>query len=275
MGPQVANETQPARGSAWQAGSPVNRALDHPEARAAFVQQEVLNAKAKFARFFKAAGLNATEQDAFLKRLSEFAEAKLDLVAEVRAKGYGPMNPPQDPQAYLELFRADHAVDAVFADQLRTLLGDERYQEFAAHRRSIPETNVADRLVARLFETDAPLTIQQASQLVSILQEERFREGAASSPHNTLNGVFVSSSTRGGALGQSNLIHGNVMMPGLDWLASITDAAMKRAEAVLSPNQLAELRQLQVQQTIEYRLAPPAPPQPDVATLLGQPKSGK
>lgn len=62
----------------------------------------------------------------------------------------------------------------------------------------------------------------------------------------------------GGTQAISNVAQGDLMMPGLAWVAPVTDAAVKRAQELLTPRQMIALRQLQAQQTASYRLAPPA-----------------
>jgi RNA polymerase sigma factor (sigma-70 family) len=254
------------RARAWQATSPVNYALEHPDARAAFVQHEVSRAKAKFDRFFQLAGLSPADQERFLAVIRNFAEAKLDLTASVREQGYGPNNVPTDPQALTSLFALDAQVENEYADKLRALLGDERFKQYYNYRKTLPELNVAEHLASQLYASDTPLTAEQSAQLVRLLRDTRFDKQATPSPTNTLNGTFIPDSTYVAAVKQSNLIFGDIMMPNIDWLAPVTDAAIARAEAVLAPAQVAALRRLQASQAAELQLAPPVPKQPDVST---------
>jgi RNA polymerase sigma factor (sigma-70 family) len=249
-----------AQPSGWRTTSPIDRALESPEARPSFVQQEVLNVQRKFDRFFKVAGLSEREQEAFLNLMKDFAEAKVDLTAEARAQGYGPRNPPPDPAVLQELFKSDYKVEAVYMEKFRALLGDERYRQFVDFRGVIPEVNVADELAAQLYDTDHPLTAQQASELVRVLKEHRYRSGSAPAPTNTFNGAFISDATQQASLTESNLTNGNITLPALDWRAPITDAAIARAAGVLTSSQLAALRQLQARQVVQFALAPAIAP---------------
>lgn len=267
-------ENAAARAAAWQTTSPVNFALDHPEARAAFVAQEMARARAKFDRFFRQAGLSAGEQDRFLDVLKNFAEAKLDLTASVRAQGYGPYNVPQDPEALRALFKVDSEVDGEFMGNLRTLLGDERFRQFTAYRKSIPEINAADQLAGLLYAGDTPLTPAQARQLVQVLQENRFDKRATPSPTNMFNGAFIPDSANQAAMVQSNLMFGDIMMPGIDWRAPVTDAAVARAASILAPAQISALRQMQAQQAAQMLLAPPPPRQADASASRTKPAGG-
>jgi hypothetical protein len=67
------------------------------------------------------------------------------------------------------------------------------------------------------------------------------------------------------ALGQSTQQTG---MSSLDWRAPVTDAAVARAESILTPTQFAALRQLQAQQVAQYQLAPPPPANSPAAVKL-------
>jgi hypothetical protein len=116
--------------------------------------------------------------------------------------------------------------------------------------------NVADELAAQLYATDHPLTAQQASELVQVLKDHRYRSAAAPGPTNTLNGAYLSDESRQATLVESNLVNGNITLPALDWRAPITDAAINRAASVLTPSQLAALRQLQARQVVQFALAP-------------------
>lgn len=275
----VSGKTNPASiqqtgASAWQLGSPVNNALDHPEARAAFIEKEVQRAKSKFSRFFNSAGLSADEVDKFLAVIADFAQAKLDLSADVRAQGYGPYNVPQDPDAYYELFKVDAEVDSEYMNNLRTVLGDNLYQQFLAYRGTIPVFNLTDALASQLSNTGNPLTTQQADQMVQDLKANPFSAAPAPSAANTLNGTFISNSTLGNAKAESNIVNGDIMMPSLDWQAPVTDAAITSAQSVLTTAQLAVLQEIQAQQVIQYQTAPPTPPQPDILELVRQKRGG-
>jgi hypothetical protein len=275
----VSGKTKPANiqetgESAWQIGSPVNYALDHSEARAAFIEKEVQRAKSKFSRFFNSTGLSADEVDKFLAVIANFAQAKLDLTAEIRAQGYGPYNVPQDADAYYELFKVDAEVDSEYMNDLHAMFSDDIYQQFVAYRKSIPVLNLTDALASQLSNSGNPLTTQQADQMAQDLKMNPFSAAPVPSAANTMNGFFISNSTLSNAMAESNIVNGDIMMPSLDWQAAVTDAAIAGAESVLTPAQLAVLRQMQAQQVIQFQTAPPTPPQPDILELVRQKNGG-
>lgn len=248
--------TSAQRQAAWAVGSALNLALEKPDGKAAFVRQEVLRAEDRFRRLFDELQLSPEQRAAMQQLFQRYAEAKLDYYETVRAEGFGPMNPPQDPKVLLELLRMEDRLDATFARDLRHALGEEGASKFADFRRLVPVANVAEQLAGRLYTTKEPLTAVQATGLMAILQAHPYQPGTTTLPGSTFAGEALGL---GSTNARSNLVHGDLMMPGLAWSAPITDAALDRAQAVLTPRQIAALRELQAQQAASYKLSPPAP----------------
>jgi hypothetical protein len=254
--PGASPMAEPAlRRTAWAAASAINVALESPTGKAVFVRQEVLRAENRFRRLFDEMQLSREQREWMRQQFKSYAEAKLDYYETVRAAGFGPMNPPQDPKVLLELLRMENQVDSAFAQNLRGVLGDDGARKFADYGKLVPAWNVAEQLAGRLYDTGDPLTPTQAREFVAVLQNNPYRVGTDNLPGSTLAGEAV---VLDGARGLSNLVHGDLMMPGLAWNAPITDAALDRARGILTPRQIAALRVLQAQQVASYQLAPPA-----------------
>jgi hypothetical protein len=134
--------------------------------------------------------------------------------------------------------------------------------------------NLTDQLASQLSTTDNPLTAQQADQMIQVLKANPFSAAPTPSSANTLNGTFISNSILDNAKGESNIVNGDIMMPSLDWQAPVSDAAIADAKSVLTPAQLAVLQQIQAQQVVQYQMAPPTPPQPDILELVRQKQGG-
>jgi hypothetical protein len=92
----------------------------------------------------------------------------------------------------------------------------------------------------------------------------RLNPQASGSPESTMNGAVISRSSLTGALAQAMQQSGLTL---LDWHAPVSDAAMREANAVLSPTQLAALKRLQAEQAMQLQIAPPPP-----AGFLGGPR---
>ena len=260
------------RRAAWAATSAINVALESPAGKAAFVRQEVLRADDRFRRFFDEVQLSPQQRESIRREFQRYAEAKLDYYESVRAQGFGPMNPPQDPKVLLELLRMENQVDSAFAQNLRHVLGEEGARKFIDYRKIVPALNVIEQLAGRLYDTSEPLTPAQARGLVEVLQNNPYLERTETSSGSTLAGQAVPLD---GAKGLSNLVHGDLMMPGLAWGAPITDAAIERTPGILGPRQVAALRELQAQQAASYQLAPPAAKGATPAEALALYRKGK
>lgn len=138
---------------------------------------------------------------------------------------------------------------------LRAALGDDGYKSFQQYSALGPERNVADQLASELYSTNEPLTPAQADQLVQVLAQNRFAPQSSPSPSATLNGTFIDPRTYGRLRVQELGPNGTT---GVTWAAPVTDTALSRAGAVLTPVQVAALRQLQAQQALAFQLAPPS-----------------
>jgi RNA polymerase sigma factor (sigma-70 family) len=249
----------PAASRAPSQGALMDYVLDHPETHAAFIQQQELRMKARYERFFRTAGLSAEQQNKVVHTLTASLADELDFMGALRSQGMGVGNMPQDPEERARLEGMIREKKQAAQADLRAQLGDERFQKFAQYSGTIPERNVADQLASQLYDTDAPLTAPQADQLAQILAQNRFKPEAKPSPTSTLNGTFITTQAIRGRVGQA-MQQGGMNL--LDWQAPVTDAAIARAESVLSPAQVAALKQLQAQQVTQIQLAPPPPNAP-------------
>ena len=258
-------EPPPTRPAASQSGPAMDYVLEHPETQAIFVEQQVLRAKAHYDRFLRASGLATEQQDQFLKEIKELSAGDLDLMAALHAQGLGVGNLPKDPQAQAQFQKllSEHQESAqATLNNLHTLMGDDLFKKFQQYTGTIAERNVADQVAAQLYYTDAPLTAPQADQLAQLLAQNRFSGQPRPSPTTTMSGTFITQQALNGRIGQVMQQQG---MSLIDWLAPVTDAAIARAQAVLTPAQLAALQHVQAQQVTQIQLAPPPPASPTEA----------
>jgi RNA polymerase sigma factor (sigma-70 family) len=247
-----------APASASTLGATMDYVLDHPEVQAAFVQEQTLRARARYGPFFKTANLSPEQQRQVLNAMQEFAGWQLDLMAALRGQGYGVGNVPKSPQSQAELQKLAADKSAAMEASLRSALGDDLYGKYKQYGNTIPERNVTDQLASQLYYTDAPLTAQQAEQLAQVLVQSRFTPQPTPSSGNTLGGTFISPQAFSRRIAQTMQQGGMTM---LDFAAPVTDAALERAQAVLTPAQLGVLQQVQAQQAAQFQLAPPPPGQ--------------
>jgi hypothetical protein len=271
---EIGAAPKPAEAPAPSQGASENPALDyvleHPETHAAFIEQNMLRAKLRYDGFFKTAGLSAEQQERILSVLKEARAASLDLLGALHAQGYD-RGAGENPKTVTEMFMktAREAMQRREAG-LRAVLGDEGFTAMQQYHDTISARNVAEQMAGQLYDTSEPLTAQQAGRLVEILAENRFNPRDASAPGNTVNGNVIPLQVY-----QSRFVQ--AMKDGgtspLDWQAPVTDAAIARAQSVLTLTQLAALKQVQVRQALQFQLAPPAGARSigvTAAGLLGQ-----
>lgn len=264
----AAKPAEPAapRPAAPSQGAAMDYVLDHPETHTAFIEEQGLRAKARYDRFFKTAGLSAEQQDRLLKGLKEVRETELDLMVALRSQGLGVGNVPQDPEAQAGLTRIAMEQKQRVEAELRATLGPDGIKAFQQYSAMIPERNVTDQMASQLYYTDEPLTASQANQLAQILAQNRFAPQSVPSPANTMNGTVITPKAFISRAGQAMQQGGMTM---LDWTAPVTDAAIAKAEAVLTPAQFAALKRVQAQQVAQFQIAPPPPSGSPGAVKLG------
>jgi RNA polymerase sigma factor (sigma-70 family) len=262
---QASEATQPSVAAAPRQVASGNPALDyvleHPETHAAFVEQFMLSWKAHYDGFFKKAGLSAEQQERVLNLMKEVRTGELDLLAALHTQGYD-RGDNEDPRAMSkEVMGTVKKIGMEDIQQreaaMRAILGDDGFTAYQQYSATISQRNVADQVAAQLYNTNEPLTAQQAEQLVEVLTQNAFNPRAESAPGNTINGTVVSQSVYSGRLIQVGQQGG---MSVLDWQAPVTDAAIARAQSILTPAQFAALKQMQANQAVLFQLAPPPPP---------------
>lgn len=257
LGALRASAAQPASSSGDTPGSQgatMDYLLEHPEMHAAFLAQQELRGKMRYDRFLQTSGLSAGQQDQVLNVLNEARAGEVDLMAALHARGYGVGNVPQDPEGRAMLQKMATEMKQRLDTGLRSTLGDDGYKAFQQYSALIPERNVADQLASQLYYTTEPLTPAQADQLVRVLAQNRFASQPSPAPAAMMNGNFIDPPSYSRRLAQEMQQNG---MNLLGWSAPVTDTALSRAETVLTPGQLAALRQVQVQQVLQFQLAPP------------------
>src|SRR5262249_5520646 len=153
------------------------------------------------------------------------------MLAALHTQGYDRVN-NEDPQMVAKMVRQE-GVEAIQRREaaLRATLGDAGFAAFEQYSSTIPQRNVAEQLAGQLYNTNEPLTSQQAEQLVQVLAQNQFNPRAGSAPGNTVNGAVIPQSTYQARVVQAGQQSGISM---LDWQAPVTDAAIARAQSVLT-----------------------------------------
>ena len=186
-----------------------------------------------YAALFKSLNLSPEQLTQFQGLLSEKQQAIADTMQAAREQG---INPRTDPDGFKALMgQAVAQTDA----SIQQTLGDAGFQQYQQYQQSLPERNVVNSLQQQLSYTQTPLTDDEASQMVSLLQNTQ--------PQRAGNGT--AGTTDGGTPGPSlmSLLNGG-------GTAKVTDDTVAQSSGVLSAPQVAVLQQIQQQQQAQQQM---------------------
>lgn len=220
--------------------------LQDPEFAAAWHTQQKAMLDGPYAALFQRLRLPPEQTDQLKSLLAERFTARMDVMNAARAQGLSGRENRAELQQLLEQAQAE-------IDQgIRELLGEAGYAEFQRYEQTGPQRSTVRQLEQRLSYSGAPLTPAQAETLVTILSDT---PGSTPSGRSDVVLFGPAATTAPGPPG------------------AVSDAAIARAQAILSPQQVEALRQLQREQAAQQqvseimrqrfqqqRIAPPAPP---------------
>jgi len=174
----------------------------------------------RYASLFKSLNLGADQLAQFKNLLEEKDMAVTDAVWAAHDQGLSPFT------SHDEYIQAIEDAVGTVDDQIKGLLGGNSYQQYHQYEVTAPERAVVTQLQQSLSYGQAPLTDDQANQLIQVLQQ--------TTPSSTAPQVRTN-----GLTGVSNLI----TLP-----YNVTDQAIALTQGILSPDQVAALQQIQSQQ---------------------------
>ncbi len=168
----------------------------------------------RYAALFKNLKLSPADLEKFKNLLVEKQDSMRDVMAAARAQGLDPRN---DRAAFQQLVsQTNSEIDA----NIQATLGADGFQQYQQYEQTLPERNLITQLDQRLSYSSAPLTQDQQDQLVQLLAQ-------------TAPATNPDAAARAGPNGPRY---------------NVTDQAIATASAVLSPDQVAALQQLQQEQ---------------------------
>ena len=182
---------------------------------------------------FKALNLSPEQLAQFQSLLADKQQAMMDVMQAAREQG---INPRADPDGFKTL--VNQAVAQV--DQnIQQTLGDAAFQQYQQYQQTLPERNTVNSLEQSLAYTQTPLTDDQANQLVGLLAQYQ--------PQRAGNGTSGTNNGGDGGPGIFSLMNGG-------GTARVTNDALTQASGILSPQQLAALQQIQLQQQAQQQM---------------------
>lgn len=192
-----------------------------PEFAKAMNLQQRAGLDARYATLFKQLNLPTAELEKLKNLLVERQTARMDVMNAARENG---LNPRENRDEISKLVADSQAeVDA----NIKATLGDARFNQYQRFETTQPQRNLVSQLDQRLSYSSTPLSSTQSDFLVTAL--------ASGNPPNA-----------GSQTGSGNWGGGN--------RATISDTVLQQAQNVLSPDQLAALKQLQIEQQAQQKV---------------------
>jgi hypothetical protein len=186
-----------------------------------------------YAALFKQLNLTPEQLNQFQQLLSDKQQALMDAMQAARDQG---LSPRTDPETYKA---AINQAVSQSDTQIQQMLGDAAYQEYQQYQQTLPERNVVNSLQQQLSYTQTPLTDDEASQMIGLLQQTQPQRA----------GSGTAGTSNGGDAGPSpmSLINGG-------GTARVTDDSVSQASSILSSAQVSALQQIQQQQQAQQQM---------------------
>jgi hypothetical protein len=162
-----------------------------------------------------------------------------DLLARKGTLGFDFMMPLMSGELdETDLAEAGRRMKAAITDldaQVKSLLGEERFRDFDAYERAQPDRERADKFAAILNDAGQPMTGAQQEQLLAALSEER------SQFHFTTD---YSDTTKIDFEHFKDYYAEDRMNAYFDEMTQLNERLVRRAQAILSPEQVARFEDL-------------------------------
>ena len=202
--------------------------LDSPEVQQLMSLRGRGALDSRYAALFKSLGLPPDQLQKFQQLLLDKQSTMRDVLAAMRSQGLMPSRENAEQMRTL-VQNANAEIDS----QIQSALGPAAYAQYQSYEQTQPQRATVERVQQRLSYTSQPLTEQQATQLVSLM---------AQNAQPTTNAA-------GGGGGLRRLLPG-----GGNATAPITEQTLQQASAILSPDQITALQELQLEQQAQAQL---------------------
>lgn len=202
--------------------------LDSPEVQQLMSLRGRGALDSRYAALFKSLGLPPDQLQKFQQLLLDKQSTMRDVLSAMRSQGLMPSR--ENAEQMRTLFQnANAEIDS----QIQSALGPAAYAQYQSYEQTQPQRATVERVQQRLSYTSQPLTEQQATQLVTLMAQN----------------AQPSANTAGVGGGLRRLQPG-----GSTATAPITDQTLQQASAILSPDQLTALQELQQEQQAQAQL---------------------
>jgi RNA polymerase sigma factor (sigma-70 family) len=196
---------------------------------------------ARYGALFRRLNLSPEKIDQLKKLLLDRQNVTRDVLHAGKEQGLSM------PELHANLPAMIEKTNAVVDENIRSLLGEDDYQNYQNYQTTLPQRAVAEQLASRLNSTADPLTSQQLEQLVQILAAN-----ATPAPSDPAAVGYRSDRVfLGGPEFATNSAGPMFAMASSGMLSNtppVSEAAIAQSESVLTPPQLKALQQIQAEQ---------------------------
>ncbi len=253
----------------------IRELMNQPEVQAMLGVQKRAAIEQRYNDLFKKLNLPPKKIEKLKALLEERSNTMQDMIAAARDQGINLRTNPEGRKLVTD-------TQNQLSESIKATIGDDGFAKLSSYERTTPQRTVVGDLEQRLSYISAPLTPIQAEQLVQILAANPVPRTAAPAPASGASGASPAAS---GALVRNAM----TAVPGVSMLMGAADdtgrsaipnylisqPALAQAQAILSPQQLASLQNLQQQQQTQQQLKnlvidtlvttqpPPIPPRPN------------
>ncbi len=253
----------------------IRELMNQPDVQAMLNVQRRAAIEQRYNDLFKKLNLPPERIEKLKALLEERSNTMQDMIAAARDQG---INLRTNPEGRKLVTDTQNQLN----ESIKATIGDDGFAKLSSYERTTPQRTVVGDLEQRLSYTSAPLTPIQAEQLVQILAANPVPRTAvpapasgASSPSPAATGALVRNAMT--AVPGVSVLMGAADDTGRSAIPNylISQPALAQAQAILSPQQLASLQNLQQQQQTQQQLKnlvidtlvttqpPPIPPRPN------------
>lgn len=235
MRDEAPRQPEAARTSRKRGGA-ISKLMDNPEFMRALNLQRQSMLDARFSELFRRLGLEGDALAEFKRLLVEKENVALDVVAVSETGVDGPLRPET-------LGASIRAAQSQIEQSIESWLGGDRYAMYREYERTLGHRTTVAQLERRLSYTGAPLQPAQADAVVRIMES------------NTPRPAVEHGAPPVSVLVRSGVPEAVPVVPVSVGSGRVTDDVVTQAQTVLTPSQLAALKQIQLEQEAALRAA--------------------
>jgi hypothetical protein len=205
-------------------------ALDNPAIQKVMAATMKSSLDQRYGGLFRQLKLSPAELEKFKDLLTERQMSSLDVMRVAQQQGINPGTNGADLAKLMGKAQSD--VD----DSIRSLIGDQRFEQYQGFNQNIASYTLLDQIDRRLSYTNAPLQPSQSDALLHVLIETAQPMPGASGPGGAAMASFAQSMA-----GTSPIVAAMTTRP-------LSNDTIARAQTVLTPAQAEVLTLIQTEQ---------------------------